>query len=273
MSQPSVDLVVHLFGGPFVTVGTQRWEAPAGSRHLLAFVALQQRPVERRHAAAVLWPAMSASRAGGNLRSALWRLRGAGIEAVTADQSCLALAPRVTVDAREVGEWAARLISGRALPGDLAVLPSSTEALDLLPGCYDDWALIERERLRQQILRALEALSRRLAAADRFGDAVDAAMIAVHAEPLRESAQRALVEAHLAEGNVIEALRAYRAYASLLRREVGVAPAAELTALVATPDRHRPRREALPAARPRTRRTGHWDLPGLAHARSGATIV
>ena len=56
----------------------------------------------------------------------------------------------------------------------------------------------------------------------RFADAVDAAMIAVHAEPLRESAQRALAEVHLAEGNVVEARRALRAYATLLRHEVGV---------------------------------------------------
>ena len=53
--------------------------------------------------------------------------------------------------------------------------------------------------------RILEALSRHLVRVGRFGDAVDAAMIAVHAEPLRESAQRALVEVYRAEGNVVEA--------------------------------------------------------------------
>ena len=236
MNPAPADPVVHLFGGPYVTTGSGRQEVPAGSRRLLAFVALHRRPVERRHAAAVLWPAMPATRAGGNLRSALWRLRGAGIDAVTADQCFLALAPRVAVDVHAVREWATRLIEGHPSPADLALSPSSTEALDLMPGCYDDWALIERERLRQRILRALEALSRHLVAVSRFGDAIDAAMIAVHAEPLRESAQRALVEAHLAEGNVVEARRAYRAYALLLHREVGAGPAPELTALVSCPD-------------------------------------
>jgi len=271
MSQPPADGVVHLFGGPFVTTGTQRREVPAGSRRLLAFVALRRRPVERRHAAAVLWPAMAADRAGGNLRSALWRLRGAGIEAVTAEQGVLALAPRVTVDVHATGEWAARVVDGRPYPADLAVLPSSTEALDLLPGCYDDWALIERERLRQQILRALEALSRHLVRARRFGDAVDAAMIAVHAEPLRESAQRALVEAYRAEGNVVEARRAYQAYASLLRTEVGVEPAAELTTLAGCDDA----RWSDPPAAPCSAfpRSSPWTPPRPVLRRGRATAV
>lgn len=271
MSQ--VDPIVHLFGGPYVTTGAHRREIPASSRRLLAFVALHRRPVERRHAAAVLWPAIPSARAGGNLRSALWRLRGAGIDAVTAGPTWLALAPRVAVDVHEVGEWAARLIDSCPVPGDLALSPSSTQALDLLPGCYDDWALIERERLRQRILRALEALSRYLVAAHRFGAAVDAAMIAVHAEPLRESAQRLLVEVHLAEGNVVEARRAYQAYARLLLCEIGVAPAPELTALVACSDvRWTDPPAALPVV-PRLDLLGVTGFIGLVGRPAGATVV
>ena len=29
---------------------------------------------------------------------------------------------------------------------------------DLLPACYDDWVLLERERLRQRYINALEQL-------------------------------------------------------------------------------------------------------------------
>lgn len=256
MSQRSADtVVVHLFSGPFVTAGDRRLDVPPGSTRLVAYVALHRR-VERRHIATVLWPSAPEARAAGNLRSALWRLRGAGIDAVTADPCRLALAPRVVVDVHAMEDWAARLIDGRQWPADLALLPSSTEALDLLPGCYDDWALVERERLRLRMLHALEALSRHLVAAHRFGDAVDAAMIAVNADPLRESAQRALVEAHLAEGNVVEARRAYRAYALLLRSEVGVAPAAELTDLVASDDARWS--NPPPAPRASTVRSARW---------------
>ena len=60
-------------------------------------------------------------------------------------------------------------------------------------------------------------------------------MTAIIAEPLRESAQRALLEAHLAESNLIEARRDFLAYRKLVRRELGVEPSVELAALVRRP--------------------------------------
>ena len=57
-------------------------------------------------------------------------------------------------------------------------------------------------------------------------------MNVVSADPLRESAQRVLVEAHLAEGNVQEARRAYDLYRRRAVRELRVEPGAELTALL-----------------------------------------
>ncbi len=138
----------------------------------------------------------------------------------------------VAVDAELVGAWAARLISGTMHPDGLVIMPSWAEALDLLPGWYDDWVLLERERLRQRVLHALEALSRHLVAAGRIAEAVEAAMTAVGVEPLRESAQRAPVTAHLAEGNRVEARRCLTTYRGILRRELGAEPAAALTALV-----------------------------------------
>jgi DNA-binding SARP family transcriptional activator len=101
-----------------------------------------------------------------------------------------------------------------------------------LPGCYDDWAITERERLRQRILHALEQMSRLLCQQRRFGEAVETAMAAVFSEPLRESAQRALIQSHLAEGNVVEARRVFCDYAQLIRRELGIEPSDELQSLV-----------------------------------------
>lgn len=225
-------VVLHLFSGPYLTVGPHRCEIPEGCKRLLAFVALKGRRVERRHAAGALWPSGSDGRAAGNLRSALWRLRGAGIGILTIDQRTLTLNDGVLVDVHTLREWAARLIEDRALDSDLVMAPASIEALDLLPGCYDDWALVERERIRQRVLHALEALSRRLVVERRFADAVEAAMLAMAAEPLRESAQRVLIEAHLAEGNLIEARRRYQTFHALLLRELGVSPTRELARLL-----------------------------------------
>jgi DNA-binding SARP family transcriptional activator len=230
--------VVHLFAGPYVTVGAQRHDVPEGSKQLLAFVALRRRRVERRQAAGALWPVGDEERAAGNLRSALWRMRRAGIDVLVADKWSLALRAHVQVDLHVVDEWATRLIEGSVFVHDLTISPCVADALDLLPGWYDDWALMERERIRQRLLHALEALSARLASLKRFAEAVDAAMLAVSADPLRESAQRTLIKAHLAEGNLAEARRTYLAYRDLIRAELGVDPSVEiLTVLGLAADR------------------------------------
>jgi DNA-binding SARP family transcriptional activator len=229
---PTGTCVVHLLGGLCVTRNGCRIEVPEGCKRLLAFLALRRGRVERCHAAGTLWPSVDDRRAAGNLRSALWRLRCADIDVLEADKRSVGLSPGVVVDVLEVAEWAARLIAQRPLSEDLSLNWPFADALDLLPGCYDDWAIIERERMRQRMLHALEALSRAMTAMGRYGEAVDAAMTAISAEPLRESGQRALLEAHIAESNLSEARRDFLAYRNLVRSELGVEPSAELAALV-----------------------------------------
>jgi DNA-binding SARP family transcriptional activator len=242
---PGTSPVLHLFGGPFVSCEGRRLEVPEGSKRLLVFVALHRGRIERRYAAGALWPMGDDIRAAGNLRSALWRLNGAGVQALSADKHGLAVNDDVLVDVHIVSSWAARLIGRSASCDDLEIMPWGVDALDLLPGWYDDWALLERERIRQRLLHALEALSRELVQLRRFAEAVEAAMMAVGADPLRESAQRALIEAHLAEGNWVEGRRSYDAYRDVLARELGTEPGPDLTAMVRHPARQWPRRPAI----------------------------
>lgn len=230
---------VHLFNGPYVTIGDRRIEVPEGSKRLVAFVALRGCRIERRLAAGTLWPFGDDNRAAGNLRSSLWRLRSAGVDTIIdADKWSLALADGVDVDVAEVDGWADRVMSNRPTEADFDGIASRGMALDLLPGCYDDWVIGERERFRQRTLHALESLSRLCVAAGRHGDAVEAALTAVHAEPLRESAQRVLIEAHLGEHNLVEARRTFHAYRRLVSRELGVAPSPELYSIVRLPADH-----------------------------------
>ena len=63
--------------------------------------------------------------------------------------------------------------------------------------------------------------------------ALDYALLALLAEPLRESAHRHVLEAHLAEGNPAEALRHDEGYRRLLRHELGLAPSPAIRQLVA----------------------------------------
>ena len=102
----------------------------------------------------------------------------------------------------------------------------------MLPGWYDEWVIFERERLRQRLLHAMESLTRHLISRGLLADAIEVATTAVGVEPLRESAQRVLIEAHMAEGNLVEARRAYMAYHELLATELGVSPSIELVEII-----------------------------------------
>lgn len=204
---------------------------PLPAQRVAAFIAVEDRPVLRGKVAGTLWPESSEERASANLRTALWHLNKAH-PGVVETSSTLRLAPTVHVDVREATLLAQRLLNGGGDPSDDE---AHIEALssDLLPDWYDDWILFERERFRQARLHALEALSERLAAAGRFAAAVQAALAAVAVEPLRESSQRALLRAHLAEGNVVEAIRQYGFYRRMLKDEIGAEPSRLLQELVA----------------------------------------
>jgi DNA-binding SARP family transcriptional activator len=222
---------VHLLGGLTVTCSGRVVDVPAGARRLLAYLALHPAGVDRRSAAGVLWPTVGDARAAGNLRSALWRLQQGDYPLVRAQHSTLALAREATVDLVRIEAWATRVLSGAATAADLSIDPGGIADLELLPGWYEDWVLAVRERLRLRLLHALDALSRLLRQAGRPIEAVEAGHVAVLAEPLRESSQRALIEAHLAAGDQVAARRQFDDFRGMLRREIGVEPSAELAAV------------------------------------------
>ena len=224
--------VVCLLGGPYLLMGGRRSGVPEGCQRLLAFLAMNGGRALRRRAAGLLWPEVEEERAAGNLRSALWRLRASGPGVVESDKNAVWLHPAAHTDLASVHDWAARLLCGRPTASDLETLWWHPEAVDLLPGWYDEWVVFARERLRQQVLHALECLSALLVQGGRYADGIEAALLAVEIDPLRETAQRRLIEAHLAEGNTAEAHRALRSYGCLLRRELGLGPSAGLVALV-----------------------------------------
>jgi DNA-binding SARP family transcriptional activator len=250
--------VVHLIGEPYVQCGDVRLRVPQGSKKLLAFVALRAGRVERLYTAGTLWPFCDEARATGNLRSALWRMRRADIDVVVADKWSLALDENVTVDVNLVNEWANRFIHGNPAPGDLTPSNLPIDALDLLPGWYDDWAIIERERTRQRVLHAMEALARQLTERQRFAEAVDVAMAAMAAEPLRESAQRVLLEAQLSQGNWAEAEHSYTTFRMLMITELGIEPSRQLAAFMQAAARGQIDRRKMRVIRPAARPSADW---------------
>lgn len=207
---------------------------PMGSERLLAFLAVSHCPVPRIHVAATLWPDVPERLAFARLRSALWRLEQIRRRALDVHPTKLSLSERVRVDLYDAQDLARRLLNPTVPSAEPDIGPSAlaTFSTELLPGWYEDWTIAEAEAWRQLRLHALESLANRLAAAQRFGEALDAAYAAIRAEPLRESAQLTLIRVHLAEGNQSEALREFDRYRQLLWAEVGLVPTARLSALV-----------------------------------------
>lgn len=226
------EAVLCLAGGPYLEARWGRTQVPEGCQPLLVFLALHGGSAPRWQAAGQLWPEVHEERAAGNLRSVLWRLRSSGAGVVDSDKKTVWIRAGVGTDVAMVEDWAARVTAGTARPEDLNFGWWHPEMVDLLPGWQDDWVVFKRERLRQVVLHALESLATILVAASRYAEGIEAAMLAVEIEPLRESAQRRLVEAHLAEANVCEARRVLHAYRQLLHQEMGIQPSPELLALV-----------------------------------------
>jgi DNA-binding SARP family transcriptional activator len=234
-SRTGTGTFLHVLKGPFVTVEGERRDIPDSCQRLMVWLSLRRSRVDRIVAAGVLWPVVDDRRAAGNLRSALWRLRGAGLELVDSNNTSLALRVDVTVDVHMAADWAQRVICGSARDGDMKVVPWLADAIDLLSGWDDDWAILERERLRHRMLHAFEQLSRLFTDAGRHAEAVRAARAVVVADPLRESAQFALIEAYVAAGDIAESRRALDTYSQLHRRTFGVDPSTRLIELTSSP--------------------------------------
>lgn len=218
---------VHLLRGFELCVGPRAIPLASNAQRLVAFLAVRERPQRRATVAGALWIDAAEDRASANLRTALWKIRSLGARLIRTTASHLALDPKVEVDLTMFLAQARRLIG----PGDtFEDCDASPDLLvgDLLPDWDEDWILFERERLRQLRVHALEALCGRLSRCGRHRCLAGVDRLGVAAEPLRESAQRVLISAHLAEGNVCEARRQFELYRSLLWDSLKLSPAVDL---------------------------------------------
>jgi DNA-binding SARP family transcriptional activator len=226
---------LSLLGGWRLELNGHPQDVQRSVQRLLAFVALRRRS-SRDVVAGQLWPDCPEARAHGNLRSTLWRTHMIKSDLITEHSGALSIGPEVEVDVTRLIHTARWLIdAGSGGPADARGRPHELLVRDLLPGWYDDWLLIERERLRQLQLHALEGLAHSLVDLARYSEAVDVALAAIAAEPVRESAHRIVIDVHLAEGNFGEARRAYELFRRLLAVELGVEPSQDLAARVAVP--------------------------------------
>lgn len=221
---------ISLLGGFGLHLHGERVELPHTAERLISFLALHPRALMRVFVAGSLWMNASESQACSSLRSLLWHVR-ARTPVIDATSTHLSLAPEVEVDVAECAGVVRRLHDSDE-PPSRADVHALCEAGELLPDWYDDWLTVERERLRQRRLHSLETACRRLTAAGRYAEAVEAGLSAVAVEPLRETGHAAVIGAHLAEGNLIEASRQYEQLRDLLRENLGTVPSEHVRMLL-----------------------------------------
>ncbi|WP_309060091.1 bacterial transcriptional activator domain-containing protein [Streptomyces sp.] len=140
------------------------------------------------------------------------------VTAATADLSALLAVDvqRLVREARDAWQHGPTpSVQLRCLPG---------EVRELLPDWDDEWLNADRERVRQLQMHLQEALAEQLTSEGRYGLALEVALATLRLDVTRESAHRAVIRIHLAEGNISEARRAYATCKRVLRDELGVAP-------------------------------------------------
>lgn len=231
------ELTLKLLGGFQLTVDGAPVPLARQTRlqSLLAYLALHPAaPQSRLHLAALFWPDSTEAQARGSLRQALYELRHAApaLEAyLHNDGATLQWRDdgRAEVDAlrfaRKLTPAAGGALATHVLEEAVALYTG-----DLLPACYDEWALAERERLRQLYLAALEQLVARRERSRAYDAAVAAAQQLLAADPLQETTYRTLMRLYLHNGDRARALRMYHACVTMLEQELDVPPSAETQA-------------------------------------------
>lgn len=211
----------------------------------------------------MLWPDSDEANARSNLRHALWKLGDAlGKRAFVADKLNLSLNPEAAV-------WVDVKVFDAEAPS------SSTDALleavqlyrgELLPGFYDDWAELERERLRSVYDRKVDQMIGGLIDEGQWAAAIQWSERWISQGHVPEAAFRWLMTAHRALGDTGRVVETYDRCASVLRAELDVEPSPETTQLLQQltaasimtalpesrggpePSRLTPRMEAVPLA-------------------------
>jgi DNA-binding SARP family transcriptional activator len=227
-------LEIRLLGEfQIVRAGESVAELPARIQAVLANVLLHRNaPRSRQQLAYTFWPESTDKQARANLRRLLLLLRRAlpqTDDLLEITPKTVAWQPRIPVILNLATFEEGLSTAPPDGPQRRAALDSALDAYtgDLLPDCYDEWILPERERLRNAFAQALAELTL-LAETERdYPVAIAYVRRLLRHDPLHEVSYRRLMRLLALTGDRAGALQTYHTCATLLRREVGVDPSPE----------------------------------------------
>ena len=233
-------LHIHIFGGfrlmyegLLVTSLVQ-----ARLQALLAYLLLHRHsPQPRQFLSYLFWPDSTESQSRTNLRQLLHHLQKAlpaadqylRIEKETLQWRSDAVFTFDVADFEQDVTQAEQTKREGQLGAARRMLESAIQRYkgDLLPACYDDWILPERERLRQTYFRTLERLVEHLEEQHDYRASIVYAEALLRHDPLREITYQQLMRLRALNGDRAGALRIYHTCVTVLDRELGVKPSSE----------------------------------------------
>ena len=202
------------------------------AQSFLAYLLLNAGTACRREKlSGVLWPESTESNARNNLRQALWRVQQAlGVERnyLLVDDFSITFNPAepywldvAVLDQKGV----------EAGPLEDLIAAVSVYEGELLPGFYEDWVSLERDRLQAIFEQKMKVLLDRLVGEQRWAEVLDwgERWIALGHTP--EPAYRALMVAHAASGDVSSVAAVFRRCTDALSKELGVEPSDQTRAV------------------------------------------
>jgi len=222
-------LEIRLLGQFSLQLDGHTIEMPARpAQSLLAYLLLSPVPHRRERLAGLLWPDSSETNARRNLRQALWQIRRAlgdrADEFILVDEITLAFNPACDswLDVAGIAQPTEETATADELMAEVAAYVG-----ELLPGFYDEWVQLERERIQAQFERKLTLLLERLVGARRWPEVLHwgERWIALGYTP--EPAYRALMTAHAGLGDQASVADVYRRCVEALERDLGVEPSAQ----------------------------------------------
>jgi DNA-binding SARP family transcriptional activator len=234
-------LRILLLGG-LRLASDHRWlTRPEGrkSQELLALLLLaRDRSLPREVVSEALWPSADATVSRKATRQTLWQLHQALDEdprdrsrLVITDGERLRINPErplwVDRDAYVAAVTPSEAVAAADL--DEVQLDELVRAADLyrgplLEGCYEDWCLLERERLADQHLTTLDKLSVAFQLRGEHQAAIRWGRELLELEPAHERTHRRLMQLYYLEDDRTRALRQYARCRSELEHNLGISP-------------------------------------------------
>jgi len=199
---------------------------------LLAYIALTAgTPHRREKLAGLLWPDISDESARKNLRQELWRIRKA-----LAGQNPITdylLADEFTITFNRSADYWLDATQMERPDLDIQSLTSNLSLYqgELLPGFFDDWIVLERERIQTIFETKMEQLLSQLVAAERWTAVQEQGERWLALGNTPEPAYRALMLAHGARGDIAKVSSVYQRCIADLDEKIGLEPSAETRAL------------------------------------------